>query len=414
MNYRRHLPTLPQPRSPLPTPTVYRLAIGGRYNEILSHIQTYPQDIYWEDDHGSTALHILCSSRHNMTTTTKTSFYETIYEIIEIDPTLIAKPKHSTSWTPIHIFLEIRFLSSTSRGWTTTVEEDEHLLLHMIQVYPSAVSIRLQKAYHSKTPFHIACQANVNLPILKAVLLVDPSLALQTCSRPDGRDETPMELLWTREEPTERENVDRRNIWLTKLLQKMALVLQAAYCGEIVDIDDDDVDDNDGTTPEQGKRRTFHLLCAMSSIRCPRDYVSRVLSIERKQISIPDSRMGWLPLHYAILSAQEEDTTAYSSFLIGQLLEEYPEAAMIPFRPGGTLLPLHVLIADRAMTWHNGGVQQLAMASHASVLIQADPRTRLVPAFESAIHAIKSRQHLTTTFELLRLAPQVLQDNFFS
>ena len=77
------------------------------------------------------------------------------------------------------------------------------------------------------------------------------------------------------------------------------------------------------------------------------------------------------------------------------------------------LLPLHLLVDDCGLTWHKGGVAALTLASSSDVLVTPDPRTRLVPSLASARHAIESLQHLSTTFELLRLAPQVLQHDFF-
>jgi len=245
------------------------------------------------------------------------------------------------------------------------------------------------------------------------MLRVDPSLASRTCYQGSGgthggrSGETPLELVWKTQRKKPNGGECRS---LATTLEKMELLVRAAYCGTL-EMDETTHGDE---RQQQQQQPPFSLLRAVSSIRCPRDYASQILSLHRKDISIPDHQTGWLPLHYAILSAEERDTTAYTSFLVGRLLEESPDAAMVPFRTGSHLFPLHVLIADRAMTWHNGGVQQLALVSNASVLIAPDPRSRLVPVLESAIHAFKSRQHLSTTFELLRLTPQVLQEGFFS
>jgi hypothetical protein len=361
---------------PLPSPTVYRLASERRYHEIPTRVKACPQDIYWEDRYGSTALHILCCSPQ-----LGDALIRAIEVIIERDPSLIAQP-NQTSWTPLHLVCEKRLL------WRTTVATGD-LVVKLVQACPGAVSIPMQTG---KTPFHIACETNASLSVLEAMLRVDASLvALQTYSKTGG--ETPLEMVW-------QAGTNDPQSSLGNSLPKMELLLRGAYCGTVVP-----EENNSGTKP-------FSLLCAVSSIRCPRDYVSRIVSLFPEQVSVPDRCSGFLPLHYAILTAQEEDTTAYTSFLIERLLEEYPEAAMVPFRRGGRLLPLHVLIGDRAMTWHNGGVQPLVLASY-EVLVMPDPRTRLVPALQSAEHAFKSRQHLSTTYELLRLAPQVLQEDFF-
>lgn len=371
------------PNCPLPSPTLYRLASERRYHELPIHVKANPQDIYWEDRYGSTALHVLCCSRqvgHPLT--------RAIDAIIERDPSLVAKPNEA-SWTPLHLACEKRLLWRTNEG-------TGHLVLKLVKACPQAVSLRLQTGYRAKTPFHIACETNALVEVLEAMLLADPSLALQEYKG----GETPLEILWA------AQLKDPHNT-LQSSLQKMRILLQASFFGKMQQLDDVR-DESKSLLPSP-----FWIVCAVCSIRCPRDYVTRILTLHRNEISIPNERTGLLPLHYAIQSSREEDNGMYTSFLIESLLEEYPDAAMVPFNPGRRLLPLHVLIDDRAKTWHKGGVASLVLASNADVLITPDPRTRLVPALASATHAIKSRQHLSTTFELLRLCPQVLQPGFF-
>jgi hypothetical protein len=380
----------------LPQPTVYRMVCNGQYNDLLNHIKEFPQDVYWEDGDGRTALFFVCGAILWSASPSETT--PALEAILAVDPRLIAKSDRA-SWTPLHVVCHKAALHET-------VAKLE-LVCRLVEACPEALSIRLNAEYCAKTPFHLACESEIDISALQAMLRVDPSLATQTCYQGSGGThggrcgETPLELVWK----TQMRKPYESRSTLATTLPKMELLLRAAYFGTIA---------MDETTCGNARQRPFWLLPAVCSIRCPRDYASQMLSLHRQEMSVPDHRTGWLPLHYAILSAQEQDTTAYTSFLIERLLEECPNASMVPFRPGGNLLPLHVLVADRAMTWHNGGVQQLAWASHASVLIAPDPRSRLVPALESAIHAFKSRQHLSTTFELLRLAPQVLQEGFFS
>ena len=59
------------------------------------------------------------------------------------------------------------------------------------------------------------------------------------------------------------------------------------------------------------------------------------------------------------------------------------------------------------MTWHNGGVKAVVFA-YPEALRVPDPRNGLVPALESAIHGATSRLHLSTTYELLRKSPDIL------
>jgi hypothetical protein len=258
------------------------------------------------------------------------------------------------------------------------------LVLKLIEACPNAVSIKLQSGFKAKTPFHICCETDASTNVLRAMLRIHPQLATQSHVPKDlyTVSMNPLQLLWN---ALIKENEDRPD------LSKMELLLKSAYCGTVED------------------DPSFRILPAACSIRCPRDYVTRVLSLHANQIAEPDHR-GLLPLHYAVQST-EENAQSYTEFLIGWLVNEYPEAASIPFGRHGHVLPLHVLIADRCMTWHKGGVQRLVLAS-TDVLRIPDPRSRLVPFLESAIHATKSRLYLSTTLELLRAAPEVIQGGF--
>jgi hypothetical protein len=368
--------------APLPGPTVYRLASERRYGEIPSHVESNPQDIYWADRYGSTALHVLCCSRQ-----VGDPLSRAIESILQRDSTLVGRPNEA-SWTPLHLACEKRLL------WRANVATGD-LALRLIAACPEAVSMRLQNGYRAKTPFHIACETNAVLSVLQAMLRAEPSLVTQSYHTRASR-EIPLELIW------KAQWNDQRPTSLGESLAKMEVLLRAAFCGTIMDASGNE----DATDP-------FPIACAVCSIRCPRDYVSRILMTHSGEIPTPNPKTGYLPLHYAILTTEEDDPTAYTSFLIERVVEEYPAAALVPFRQGSQVLPLHVLIADRFMTWHKGGVQYLALAS-TDVLKMPDPRSRLVPALESAVHAHTSRMHLSTTYELLRLAPEVVSAGFSS
>lgn len=45
-------------------PTLYRLAADRQYDLIPEHIRSNPDDLFWTDRYGSTALHILCQTRN--------------------------------------------------------------------------------------------------------------------------------------------------------------------------------------------------------------------------------------------------------------------------------------------------------------------------------------------------------------
>ena len=84
----------------------------------------------------------------------------------------------------------------------------------------------------------------------------------------------------------------------------------------------------------------------------------------------------------------------------------YPEAASK--RDAHGRLPLHVAIRDSHMTWHKGGVRELVYA-YPNALVSRDESTRLFAFMASAPQAISSRLHLTTTYELLLAAPDMIK-----
>lgn len=402
----------------IPGPTIYRLASERRYAEIPAHVRSRPQDVKWEDNYGSTALHVLCCSRQ-----VGDPLFRAIDSILQVDASLVSHPNEAT-WTPLHLACEKRLLWRTN---TATAE----MVLRLLEACPKAVSLRLQNGYQAKTPFHIACETNAEEDVLERMLAIDPSLATQTYARQRGSGvitETPLELLWA---------TLTRDQHMMDDFDKMRVVLEAAFTNSILpcveqrlhtesattgeeQTADENADTNTSTSSElsssttavtQPQRQAIHIICAASAVPCPRQYLSRLLSLNEPWISRPDENRLW-PLHYAIWCANPE-TPGYTSFLLERLLEAYPDAARKPF-PASKLYPLHLLLADGRcrLTWDKAGIPPLAVAS-AEVLRIPDPRTRLVPALTSAMEAHRSRFHLGTTFELLRMAPEILQDGFF-
>jgi ankyrin repeat protein len=366
-----------------PSPTLYRLASDRRYDRIPPHVESNPQDVVWEDHYGSTALHVLCRSEN----IGEESLLHAVDAILKEAPFLAGRPNCQT-WTPLHLACEKRLL------WRTSISTDE-MVLKLIAACPAAVSRKLETGFKAKTPFHISCEVNASIDVLRAMLRINPRLATQPYIEKDtmyATVDTPLQLLWSAIRKERVTTTDQHH------LSKMALLLQAAFYGT-VDEDDLEID--------------FSIVTAACSIPCPREYMEQVLSSTHSQQVSQLDQKGYLPLHFAIMAAQE-DSPSYTNYLMERLLEEYPEAASTPFGQSSSVLPLHVLIADRRMTWHKGGVQHLALAS-ANVLRIPDPRSRLVPFLASAEHATtNSRLHLSTTYELLRAAPEVIRGGFFT
>jgi hypothetical protein len=141
-------------------------------------------------------------------------------------------------------------------------------------------------------------------------------------------------------------------------------------------------------------------------------------------------------LHYAVQTAVQAEghatfTTSaapYWHFVITSVLELDPHQASIPDPLDHDRLPLHVSLAPNdddddhdhdyspsrrrptraSLTWHEGGVKELCLA-YANALGAVDPVTGLLPFQAAAVNAEKSRALLSTCYELLRAAPEMIR-----
>ena len=404
-------------------PTLYRLASERRYESIVDHVKEHPDDIFWTDHHGSTALHILCQA-----VTVNRPLVAAVAAIIQegegLDRTnpsyapsssvsqkdslsIIGMRNHATC-TPLHYAAEKRMVSgggggnyNTRRGrnWEGQQQDQDYsyngsteLVLLLLKHCPDAVSMRTQTGIKAgKTPFHIACEANADWRVLRAMLLINPGLATEPYVKKDVYSvaEHPLQLLWNNIHNNTATSVTANNT-TTTTHDKMALLIRAAHYGTVDD------------AFHQG--HPVRLLNAACSVRCPQDYFLQLLEQHADQVRELDER-NLLPLHYAVEHASVE-SQAYSQFVIESLLELYPEAASVENEEGR--LPLHVALMDSKLTWHKGGVQEIVFA-YPDALRVRDPLYQLPPFLASAFHAIKSRLHLSTSFELLRTAPDVIE-----
>lgn len=173
-------------------------------------------------------------------------------------------------------------------------------------------------------------------------------------------------------------------------MDKMALLLLTSLKGHVV----------------QDPMPMKHILHAACSERCPREYLSRIMHDHPAQASQPDDR-GNLPLHYAVRHVSVE-SQAYAKFLLSELLNIYPQAAAE--RDDNGRLPLHVaLTGDARLTWYKGGVDKLVAANPEALYTLDETGDRLYPVLSAALHALVSRLHLSTTYELLLAAPGVVR-----
>jgi ankyrin repeat protein len=424
------------------TPTLYRLAAERRYNEIPEHVTRHPEDVIWRDHYGSTALHLIC--RTDAGTGIASSLLAAVDAIVSQAPFLVKQPNVST-WTPLHFACaavadgeQKRF--QQSNNISIHIHTDQ-VILKLIEACPEAVSCRLKTGFkdNNKTPFHIACGRNAPMNVLRAFLRVDPSLATVGVGVVESRTgaESPLQMVWDANQTNRYSSLLTRNTNRQESAAAMSMLLRAAFCGSVQDDDDNNNNDNDSS---------FRLVHATCSIPCPKDFVSQVMEETPASAFLERDHKGWVPLHHAIQSAsvaaqqvgldyaQQSQSSSYTGFLVESLVTKCPQAAAIPIPvpipfPSNTttennkpqhedeqqhkqqvllLLPLHVMIMDAKMTWHKGGVQELVYA-YPDALVMPDPRNGLVPFLESAILATNSRLHLSTTFEMLRAAPEMVR-----
>jgi len=301
-------------------------------------------------------------------------------------PEMVAQPT-AASWTPLHLAIKY---SKEGRK--------EELILKLIHAWPPAVECQLQRGLLSKTPFHLACEANASAEILKAMLEVRPTLSTTPYVKlsDTSSSEYPLFILW--------EAIDEKGT--TDDWSKMEILLRAATHYPL------GIQSTTSDNEEEKRSSHFDVLRACCQINpVPREYLQ--LNIQRYQHRLAWSdNQGWLHLHHAIQSSNEE-TQSYTEFLLESLLQKFPAAASVPFEINYQqsklyVLPLHVLITDRRMTWHNGGVRAMVNA-YPDALWTPDPRNGLVPFLGSATNAMQSRAHLSTTYELLRKSPDVIE-----
>ena len=285
--------------------------------------------------------------------------------------------------TPLHYAAEKRLVWGGGENHGAT-----ELVLTLLQYCPEAVLLRTESGMKpGKTPFHISVEANADVKVLRAMLMIHPGLATEPFVKKDVYSvaENPLQILWHNNRPTNRGRH-------AHTYDKMALVLRAAHYGTVDDCFPD------------AECSEIRLVSAACSARCPQEYFLEVLSEYEHQICQPDDR-NLLPLHYAVLNASV-DAQPYSQFVLESLLERYAKAASCPDEEGR--LPLHVALMDSKLTWHKGGIQELVHA-HPSALRISDPLHGLLPFLMSAVHGIKSMLHLSTTYEVLRAAPDVIE-----
>lgn len=188
---------------------------------------------------------------------------------------------------------------STRKAWTPASQQYQNyprcaaMALTLIRANPAAVTTQshkkevmttsfctkqewknvTKKVTLVKSMFHLACEADADVTVLKAMLEVEPLLASMTLLI-EGRHKFPLDVLWFVNESA---------------MDKMALmILLTQFEGRVID------------PPPM-----HHLLHGACSKPCPWECFSRILDLYSAQASQRDT-IGNLPLHYAVRNSSGE------------------------------------------------------------------------------------------------------------
>lgn len=252
--------------------SLHALVRENQYDLALARIHKHPEDVSSIDGLERTPLHELCDKRN--LDQTAVSLAEAI---VSLRPELAGTPD-CLGWTPLHYCLQLR---KTWTGKRVRRRSSDSLALVLIHAHPEAVNCVRETSDGLMTPFHLACQNDAHVAVLRAMLEVNPALASQHDKK--GTSNNPIRLMWKANQSA---------------MDKLGLMLLTAFEGTVA------------TT----QRHLLHASC--SSQQCPPELVLRIM--ETHPASERDDR-GNLPLHYAIRGLQD-------SIVIRRLIAAYPDA----------------------------------------------------------------------------------------
>ena len=370
------------------SPLLYRFVRQKRYDNALDRMTSHPEEALWSNAFQRTVLHVLCDVPPHSFSASLLALTKTL---VNRHPEMVAQPC-DMGWTPLHYCAH---------------QQNSKLLLTLIQACPYAVACKEGRSQMQRTPFHICLMANAPEPILRAMLEIDPSLALQRCRRElfgyyhdESRSPpnmSPLQVLW--------------NTHGVAAMSKLELVLTTVFTGKVVDGDGDFV---------------LHAACYQP---CPDELFLHILNKYPEQAMQVDQK-GNLPLHYAVAHASIERmerynwdavmrnkhavneqvrTGPYANYIVEQLLQTCPQAASK--KNGQGQLALHAAVSNPHVTWNQTVMDQLIMA-YPEALQTCDAAHGLYPALAAAASVAhsSSRLNLSATYQLLRAAPEIVKN----
>ena len=261
--------------------TLVQLVSDKRYEEALEHLQAHPESVVEKDDVGTNDACTKVAGKQMLASTEST----VAQAMLDIRPELIHEGNFEHGKTLLH---EAVCRSKSGEPRNTD------LALVLMSADPAAVSVTARDGT-SGTPFHIACNANSDIVVMKAMLQVNPDLASEIARRVA---KTPIEILL------------RQNGWDTtgeQALEKIALILLVNFKGRVVE-----------PLPMQ---EIVHAVCAYPR---PLTFLTRIMKAFPEQVHQTDEH-GHLPLHYAVKNVGIWDNSrnpfVHSNFVFQKLMK---------------------------------------------------------------------------------------------
>jgi hypothetical protein len=359
-------------------PSLLHLVTEYRYTEALSHLEEHVVD---EDSYART-LHALVQ------------MMDPSPQAIEVAEVICSRLPHLVATghngeTLLHICMSAREVWNPATQQFDFYRRSPQMALTLIRAFPEVCTMWARSETGAlwdhiviKTPLHLACEANADIMVLKAMLQVDPTLASQitgeyTSAENMGQhtreQKSPADLLWAAA-------ANGTSVY------KMALLLLTQFEGRVVD-----------------PLPMHHLLHAACSGKCPWECFDRILEGYSAQASQRDDR-GNFPLHYAVQNSS-------------LLFQECTYPSVFHRSPGvvdlTSLLSIrrHHRLGQHSVSVTlklNTGIIEKVVAANPEALHALDAETGLPPALLAATKSGTSQHYLSVTFDLLLAAPDLV------
>jgi ankyrin repeat protein len=162
---------------------IFSLILNESYQEAMAYLEEVPECLasLTTDTHRTT-LHMLCD-RVNENDEREDDAIALAQEMLRLLPEL-ATVRDEEGEIPLHSCVRYRERHDGDTGDALLVPRSTRMALLLIEANPETVSQAMTSDADERnpTPFHLACQANADITVLRAMLEIDPSLASKLCT----------------------------------------------------------------------------------------------------------------------------------------------------------------------------------------------------------------------------------------